>query len=73
MYNEIKNEFNLDKLEILLKVPNWQHHSFEDKRGILLGSKIFTIDNFYKNPETPLWKIEQKPSYNTILMKDLLP
>ena len=46
------------------------------KEETLLGSKIFTIDNFYKNPdevynflfdrEVPLWKIEQKPSYNTI-------
>ena len=46
------------------------------KEEILLGSKIFTIDNFYKNPdevydflfnrEVPLWKIEQKPSFNTI-------
>ena len=46
------------------------------KEEILLGSKIFIIDNFYKNPdevydflfnrEVPLWKIEQKPSFNTI-------
>ena len=46
------------------------------KEEILLGSKIFTIDNFYKNPdevydflfnrEVPLWKIEEKPSFNTI-------
>ena len=50
------------------------------KEEILLGSKIFTIDNFYKNPdevydflfnrEVPLWKIEQKPSYNTIQFID---
>ena len=48
----------------------------EIKEEILLGSKIFTIDNFYKNPdevydflfnrEVPLWKIEEKPSFNTI-------
>ena len=46
------------------------------KEEFLLGSKIFTIDNFYKNPdevydflfnrEVPLWKIEEKPSFNTI-------
>ena len=50
------------------------------KEEILLGSKIFTIDNFYKNPdevydflfnrEVPLWKIEEKPSFNTILFID---
>ena len=48
----------------------------EVKEEILLGSKIFIIDNFYKNPdevydflfnrEVPLWKIEEKPSFNTI-------
>ena len=48
----------------------------EIKEEILLESKIFTIDNFYKNPdevydflfnrEVPLWKIEEKPSFNTI-------
>ena len=48
----------------------------EIKEEILLGSKIFIIDNFYKNPdevydflfnrEVPLWKIEEKPSFNTI-------
>ena len=50
------------------------------KEEILLGSKIFTIDNSYKNPdevhdylfnrEVPLWKIEQKPSYNSIHFED---
>ena len=50
--------------------------NLEIKEEILLGSKIFTIDNFYKNPdevydflfnrEVPLWKIEEKPSFNTI-------
>ena len=48
----------------------------EIKEEILMGSKIFIIDNFYKNPdevydflfnrEVPLWKIEEKPSFNTI-------
>ena len=48
----------------------------EIKEEILLESKIFIIDNFYKNPdevydflfnrEVPLWKIEEKPSFNTI-------
>ena len=47
---------------------------------ILLGSKIFIIDNFYKNPdeiydflfnrEVPLWKMDQKPSFNTIHFVD---
>ena len=46
------------------------------KEEILLGSKIFIIDNFYKNPdevydflfnrEVPLWKMDEKPSFNTI-------
>ena len=46
------------------------------KEEILLGSKIFIIDNFYKTPDevydflfnrdVPLWKIEEKPSFNTI-------
>jgi len=50
--------------------------NLEVKKEILMGSKIFIIDNFYKNPdevydflfnrEVPLWKIEQKPSFNTI-------
>ena len=48
----------------------------EIKEEILLESKIFIIDNFYKNPDevydflfnryVPLWKIEEKPSFNTI-------
>ena len=57
--------------------------NLEIKEEILLESKIFTIDNFYKNPdevhdflfnrEVPLWKIEEKPSFNTIhfIDKDL--
>ena len=50
--------------------------NLEVKKEILLESKIFIIDNFYKNPdevydflfkrEVPLWKIEEKPSFNTI-------
>ncbi len=50
------------------------------KEEILLGSKIYTIDNFYKNPEevvdylfnrdVPLWKAEQKPSFNTVHFND---
>ena len=50
------------------------------KEEILLGSKIFIIDNFYKNPdeiydflfnrEVPLWKMDQKPSFNTIHFVD---
>ena len=48
----------------------------EVKEEILQESKIFIIDNFYKNPDevydflfnrdVPLWKIEEKPSFNTI-------
>ena len=48
----------------------------EIKEEILLESKIFIIDNFYKNPDevynflfnrdVPLWKIEEKPSFNSI-------
>ena len=44
------------------------------------GSKIFTIDNFYKDPEevsdylfnreVPLWKIEESPSYNGVRFED---
>ena len=48
----------------------------EVKEEILLESKIFIIDNFYKNPDevydflfnrdVPLWKIKEKPSFNTV-------
>ena len=48
----------------------------EIKEEILLESKIYIIDNFYKNPDevydflfnrdVPLWKIEEKPSFNSI-------
>jgi len=47
---------------------------------IFQNSKIYTIDNFYANPDSiveyflkivpPLWKIEQKPSYNSIYFED---
>ena len=50
--------------------------NLEIKKEVLLESKIFIVDNFYKNPdevydflfnrEVPLWKIEEKPSFNTI-------
>lgn len=43
-------------------------------------SKIYTIDNFYENPDSvvqyflgikpELWKIEEKPSYNSIYFED---
>lgn len=47
---------------------------------IFQDSKIYTIDNFYENPnsivkyflniEPPLHKIEQKPTYNSIYFED---
>ena len=50
------------------------------KEEILLGSKIFIIDNFYKNPdevydflfnrEVPLWKNKERPSYNGMYFND---
>ena len=50
--------------------------NLEIKKEVLLESKIFIVDNFYKNPDevydflfkrdVPLWKIEEKPSFNTI-------
>ena len=43
-------------------------------------TSIFTIDNFYKHPKkidnylfnrnVPLWKIEEKPSYNNVYFED---
>ena len=43
-------------------------------------TSVYTIDNFYKDPEevsdylfnreVPLWKIEEKPSYNTVHFND---
>ena len=54
--------------------------NLEVKEESLMGSKIFTIDNFYKNPEevadylfnreVPLWKIEESPSYNTLYFNE---
>lgn len=56
------------------------NENLEVKEDNLLGSKIFTIDNFYKNPEevsdyifnreVPLWKIDQSPSYNGLYFND---
>ena len=50
------------------------------KENSLLGSKIYTVDNFYKDPEevsdylfnreSPLWKSEQIPSYNSLYFND---
>lgn len=50
------------------------------KKKIVEGSVIYTIDNFYKSPGKilkylksnlpPLWKSEQKPSYNSIYFED---
>ena len=56
------------------------NENLEVKEDHLLGSKIFTIDNFYKNPEevsdylfnreVPLWKIEESPSYNGLYFNE---
>ena len=50
------------------------------KEETILNSKVYTVDNFYKNPEevsdylfnrdVPLWKAEQKPSFNTVHFND---
>ena len=50
------------------------------KKEYLLDTTIFIVDDFYKNPhevfnllfnrEVPLWKMDQKPSYNTIHFED---
>ena len=50
------------------------------KKEYLLDTTIFIVDDFYKNPhevfnllfnrEIPLWKMDQKPSYNTIHFED---
>ena len=47
---------------------------------IFENSKIYTIDNFYENPDSvveyflkivpPLWKANEKPSYNSIYFED---
>ena len=56
------------------------NHRLQIKRETLQGSVIYYIDNFYLHPhkveeylfdpETPLHKIEQKPSYNSIHFED---
>ena len=50
----------------------------EVKEDSLLGSKIYTVDNFYKDPEevsdylfnrkVPLWKNKERPSYNGLYL-----
>ena len=52
----------------------------EVKEEIFNGSKIFTIDNFYEDPDSvldyalnplpPLWKMEDQPSYNNVYFED---
>ena len=52
----------------------------EVKEEIFNGSKIFTIDNFYEDPDAildyalnplpPLWKMEDQPSYNNVYFED---
>ena len=54
--------------------------NLEVKEDFLLGSKIYTVDNFYKDPEevsdylfnreVPLWKLEERPSYNSVYFND---
>ena len=53
---------------------------YELKEEIFMGSKIYTIDNFYKNPEEvehylfknppPLWKMNESPSLNGVHFED---
>ena len=50
------------------------------EKEYLLGSVIYTIDNFYKNPNriknylfskpAPLWKINEVPTYNNVYFED---
>ena len=52
----------------------------EIKKEVFLGSIIYVIDNFYKNPQyvdnylfsepAPLWKINEKPSCNNVYFED---
>ena len=52
----------------------------EIKKELFLDSIIYIIDNFYKNPQdvdnylfnepAPLWKINEKPSYNNVYFED---
>ena len=56
------------------------NHNLKIVEETILGSKIYCIDNFYKNPEevadyifnrsVPLWKIGQVPSYNNVYFND---
>ena len=56
------------------------NENLEVKQDYLLGSKIFTIDNFYKDPEevsdylfnreVPLWKIKESPSFNGLFFNE---
>ena len=56
------------------------NENLEVKVDYLLGSKIFTIDNFYKDPEevsdylfnreVPLWKIKESPSFNGLFFNE---
>ena len=56
------------------------NENLEVKEDYLLGSKIFTIDNFYKDPEevsdyifnreVPLWKIKESPSFNGLFFNE---
>ena len=54
--------------------------NLEVEEDSLLGSKIYIVYNFYKNPEevsdylfnreVPLWKIKERPSYNSVYFND---
>ena len=54
--------------------------NLEVEEDSLLGSKIYIVYNFYKNPEevsdylfnreVPLWKLEERPSYNSVYFND---
>ena len=56
------------------------NENLEVKVDYLMGSKIFTIDNFYKDPEevsdylfnreVPLWKIKESPSFNGLFFNE---
>ena len=56
------------------------NENLEVKQDYLLGSKIFTIDNFYKDPEevseyifnreVPLWKTKESPSFNGLFFNE---
>ena len=56
------------------------NENLEVKVDYLMGSKIFAIDNFYKDPEevsdylfnreVPLWKIKESPSFNGLFFNE---